>query len=61
MNYANPTLIGLRRIGQSLRILRPMVRFYRKLTNSKYEQAFDSIQVKAIVENIQKEFQQKSK
>ena len=48
MDYSNPLLIKLRRIGQQLHILRPMLTFWRKLTGAAYEEAFDKYIVSAI-------------
>ncbi|MCJ2187468.1 FkbM family methyltransferase [Novosphingobium beihaiensis] len=41
MDYAGGWALRARRIGQNIGILRPMVRFYRKMLNVDYEQAFD--------------------
>jgi FkbM family methyltransferase len=41
MDYTNPVLMGVRKVGQSLGILRPLVRTYRHLRRSSYEEKFD--------------------
>lgn len=48
MNYSNPALITLRRIGQKLHILKPMVSLTRRLLRSKYEEKFDEYTVSCI-------------
>lgn len=48
MDYSNPLLISLRRVGQKLHILRPVVRLWRKITGSAYEEAFDKYVVSSI-------------
>lgn len=48
MNYADPRLIILRRIGQRLGVLRPVVRMWRKLRNSAYEEAFDTYTIERV-------------
>jgi FkbM family methyltransferase len=42
MQYDSPAAVKLRRIGQRLGVLRPVVRAYRKLTGASYEAAFDN-------------------
>jgi FkbM family methyltransferase len=41
MNYSGPLLIALRHSGRRLRILRPMVRLWRKTCRTYYEEKFD--------------------
>lgn len=41
MDYANPVLMELRKAGQRLGILRPLLRVYRNLRRSAYEEKFD--------------------
>lgn len=41
MDYSNPLLAALRKLGQKTGLLRPAVRVYRKLFNIDYEAAFD--------------------
>jgi FkbM family methyltransferase len=41
MDYSRPELMWLRRIGQQLGILRPMVRLWRKFSKYEYEDSFD--------------------
>lgn len=41
MDYASNWALRARRVGQSLGILRPTVRLFRRLTNHAYEEAFD--------------------
>jgi FkbM family methyltransferase len=48
MNYSSPTLIMLRKIGQKLHILKPLVNMTRSLLNSKYEEKFDEYTVSSI-------------
>ena len=42
MDYTNDWVLKARRIGQTIGILRPMQRAYRKLARTDYEQAFDA-------------------
>lgn len=49
MDYSNPMLIGLRRVGQKLHILRPVVRLWRRIQGSAYEEAFDKYVVSRII------------
>ena len=48
MNYSSPVLITLRKIGQNLYILKPLVSLTRLLLNSKYEEKFDEYTVSRI-------------
>ena len=48
MDYSHPLLIALRRAGQKLKILRPVVRLWRRITGSAYEQAFDQCVMSSI-------------
>lgn len=48
MNYSHPFLLILRRAGQRLGILRPLVRAYRKSFNKQYEARFDKKIISAI-------------
>lgn len=41
MDYTNPILMELRKAGQRLGILRPLLRAYRNLRRSTYEEKFD--------------------
>lgn len=41
LNYSSPWLLKLRRLGQRLGVLRPMVRMYRRAFNTAYEEKFD--------------------
>jgi FkbM family methyltransferase len=41
MDYTNPVLMELRKVGQRFGILQPMLRAYRKLRRSAYEEKFD--------------------
>jgi FkbM family methyltransferase len=49
MEFSSPTALAVRRFGQRLGILRPMVRFWRRCSGYQYEDAFD----KAIFANLQ--------
>jgi len=40
-DYSNPVMMRLRRVGQQLGVLRPMVRLYRRAFNVAYEEKFD--------------------
>jgi len=40
-DYANPVMMKLRRVGQQLGVLRPMVKMYRRTFNVSYEEKFD--------------------
>lgn len=48
MDYSNPLLISLRRVGQRLHILRPVVRLWRRMRGFAYEEAFDNYVVARI-------------
>ena len=41
IDYSNPILLSIRRVGQKLGVLRPLVRFFRNVFNLSYESAFD--------------------
>jgi FkbM family methyltransferase len=42
IDYSHPAMLKLREFGQSLGILRPMVRLYRRTLGKSYEESFDS-------------------
>jgi len=42
IDYSSPTFLKIRRIGQKLGVLRPMVRTYRRLMGTAYEESFDN-------------------
>lgn len=42
MDYSNPIALAARRVGQKLGVLRPMVRAWRRLMQSGYEDRFDA-------------------
>lgn len=42
MDYASPSALRLRRLGQRLGVLRPVVRAFRRVTGKSYEEAFDA-------------------
>lgn len=48
MDYSSPLLVTLRRIGQKLHVLRPILRLWRKINGSAYEEAFDKYVVSKI-------------
>lgn len=48
LDYSNPLMMRLRRVGQQLGVLRPMVRLYRRTFNLSYEEKFD----RAILQRI---------
>jgi FkbM family methyltransferase len=48
MDYSHPALILLRRFGQRLHMLRPIVRLWRRISGSAYEEAFDKYVVSKI-------------
>lgn len=48
MNYANPFLVSIRRLGQRLGVLRPLVRLFRRIFPSNYEEAFEQAMMSAI-------------
>lgn len=51
INYSNPFLLSLRRVGQKLGILRPVVRLFRKVLGLSYENNFDKQMMMSISEN----------
>jgi FkbM family methyltransferase len=48
MRYDSPAAMKIRRIGQRMGVLRPMVRAYRRLSGASYEEAFDGALLSAI-------------
>lgn len=48
INYSHPALMSLRRFGQNLGLLRPVVRLFRKVFDLSYENAFDQQMMKDV-------------
>jgi FkbM family methyltransferase len=51
INYSNPIFMSLRKVGQNLGVLRPMVRIFRKVFNISYESSFDQQMIMGISQN----------
>ncbi len=49
VDYSSPMMLKLRRMGQQIGVLRPMLRLYRRTFNVSYEEGFDREVLKRVV------------